>query len=46
MAGGSQIVSGVLKQAAKMGLKTGKKGGINIFKNIKILKIFARCKIK
>lgn len=37
MAGGSQIVSGVLKQAAKMGLKTGKKGGINIFKNIKIL---------
>lgn len=25
MAGGSQIVSGVLKQAAKMGLKTEKK---------------------
>ena len=36
MAGGSQIVSGALKQAAKMGLKTGKKGGINLFKNIKI----------
>ena len=37
MAGGSQVISGGFKIAAKLGAKTGKNGGIYLSKNFKIL---------
>lgn len=37
MAGTSQVLSGGFKVAAKLGAKTGRKGGISIGENVKIL---------